>query len=83
MSGSPLVAQLLIVALALVMLGLGLTLKVEDFTRLLKYPKAVVVALVLQVVVLPIACYAIIVLLNVPPLFAVGLMLLAASPGGI
>ncbi|MBW8722708.1 MAG: bile acid:sodium symporter family protein, partial [Polaromonas sp.] len=34
MSGSPVVAQLLIVALALVMLGLGLTLKVEDFTRL-------------------------------------------------
>ena len=81
--GSPIVAQLLIAALALVMLGLGLTLKVEDFTRLLKYPKAVIVALVLQVIVLPAACYAIIVLLNVPPLFAVGLMLLAASPGGI
>ncbi|MEO8390107.1 bile acid:sodium symporter family protein [Polaromonas sp.] len=83
MSGSPVVAQLLIIALALVMLGLGLTLKVEDFTRLLKYPKAVLVALVLQVIVLPVACYAIIVLLNVPPLFAVGLVLLAASPGGI
>lgn len=81
--GSPVVAQLLIAALALVMLGLGMTLKVEDFTRLLKYPKAVAVALVLQVIVLPVACYAIIVLLNVPPLFAVGLMLLAASPGGI
>src|SRR5215207_21275 len=81
--GSPVVAQLLIAALALVMLGLGMTLKVEDFTRLLRYPKAVAVALALQVIVLPVACYAIIVLLNVPPLFAVGLMLLAASPGGI
>ena len=83
MNGSLLVTQLLVVALALVMFGLGLSLSVQDFTRLLKHPKAVAVALVLQVVVLPLACYLLIVALRVPPLFAVGLMLLAASPGGI
>jgi len=83
MTGSPVVTQLLVAALALVMFGLGLSLSTQDFTRLFKHPKAVMVALLLQVVVLPLACYGLIVLLKVPPLFAVGLMLLAASPGGI
>ena len=83
MSGNLLVTQLLVVALALVMFGLGLSLSTQDFTRLLRHPKAVAVALLLQIVVLPAACYGLIVALNVPPLFAVGLMLLAASPGGI
>jgi BASS family bile acid:Na+ symporter len=83
MNGAPIVTQLLVVALALVMFGLGLSLSTQDFTRLLKHPKAVVVALALQIIVLPLACYGLIVALKVPPLFAVGLMLLAASPGGI
>lgn len=83
MNGTLLVTQLLVVALALVMFGLGLSLSTQDFTRLLKYPKAVAVALALQVIVLPVACCLLIVALQVPPLFAVGLMLLAASPGGI
>lgn len=54
-----------------------------DFTRLLHHPRAVVLALVLQVLVLPAACYALIALLGVAPPYAVGLMLLAASPGGV
>ncbi|UUZ65492.1 bile acid:sodium symporter family protein [Polaromonas sp. P1-6] len=83
MNGAPIVTQLLVVALALVMFGLGLSLSTQDFTRLLKHPKAVMVALALQIIVLPLACYGLIVALKVPPLFAVGLMLLAASPGGI
>jgi bile acid:Na+ symporter, BASS family len=74
---------LLFVALGLVMFGLGLSLTVGDFTRLLQHPRAVVLALVLQVLVLPAACYALIVLLGVAPIYAVGLMLLAASPGGV
>ena len=83
MNGNLLVTQLLVVALALVMFGLGLSLSTQDFTRLLKHPKAVAIALALQIIVLPLACYLLIVALDVPPLFAVGLMLLAASPGGI
>jgi BASS family bile acid:Na+ symporter len=78
-----LIPQLLVGALALIMFGLGLSLTLQDFARLLKHPKAVAVALVLQIIVLPLACYLLIVALNVPPLFAVGLMLLAASPGGV
>lgn len=74
---------LLFIALGLVMFGLGLSLTVGDFKRLLQHPRAVVLALVLQVLVLPAACYALIVLLGVAPIYAVGLMLLAASPGGV
>ena len=74
---------LLFIALGLVMFGLGLSLTVGDFKRLLQHPRAMVLALVLQVLVLPSACYALIVLLGVAPLYAVGLMLLAASPGGV
>lgn len=73
----------LVAALALVMFGLGLSLSVGDFRRLLQHPKAVVIALVLQVGVLPLACYGLIVGMSVPPMYAVGLMLLAASPGGV
>jgi BASS family bile acid:Na+ symporter len=78
-----LVPTLLLVALALVMLGLGLSLSIADFKRLLQHPKAVVIALLLQVLALPAACYAIIVAFGLPPVYAVGLMLLAASPGGV
>ena len=83
MDSAVIVTRFLFGALALVMFGLGLSLSAQDFTRLLKHPRAVVIALVLQIIVLPLACYLLIVALNVPPLFAVGLMLLAASPGGI
>ncbi|WP_431111987.1 bile acid:sodium symporter family protein [Variovorax paradoxus] len=70
-------------ALALIMFGLGLSLSPEDFMRLLDHPKAVTIALALQIVGLPLACCAIIVGFGLSPVFAVGLMLLAASPGGI
>ena len=77
------VPQVLVGVLALVMLGLGLSLTVADFKRVLHYPKALAVALLLQAVLLPALCYGLIIALSVPPLYAVGLMLLAASPGGV
>jgi BASS family bile acid:Na+ symporter len=78
-----LLPTLLIGALALIMFGLGLSLTLGDFRRLLGHPKAVVIALVLQALVLPAICYGLIVALGVAPVYAVGLMLLAASPGGV
>jgi len=78
-----LLPTLLIAALALIMFGLGLSLTVGDFRRLIKHPKAVLLALALQALALPALCYGLIVLLDVPPVFAIGLMLLAASPGGV
>ncbi|WP_245849291.1 bile acid:sodium symporter family protein [Lentzea kentuckyensis] len=69
-------------ALALVMLGLGLTLTTEDFARVAKYPKAAIIALVCQVVVLPAICLGLVLAFGLKGVLAVGMMLLVASPGG-
>jgi BASS family bile acid:Na+ symporter len=69
-------------ALAVVMLGLGLSLTVEDFARVTRRPRAVVVALALQVLVLPALCFGLVALAGLEPVLAVGMVLLAASPGG-
>ncbi|BCH22217.1 transporter [Mesorhizobium sp. L-8-10] len=69
-------------ALAVIMLGLGLSLTVEDFRKVLSRPKPVVVALVCQALILPVICFGIVYLSALPPAIAVGMMLLAASPGG-
>lgn len=79
---SVVVTVFLPIALAIVMLGLGLTLTVEDFKRVVAVPKAVLVALVLQVLVLPALCLGLVLIFSLPPELAVGMMLLAASPGG-
>lgn len=73
---------LLPIALGIVMLGLGLSLTVADFRRVLSYPKAVLFGLFLQTGILPFAAFAIALAMRLPPELAVGLMLLAASPGG-
>ncbi|TYP88457.1 bile acid:sodium symporter family protein [Blastococcus xanthinilyticus] len=70
------------VALAVVMFGLGLALTPADFVRIGRQPRAVVVALALQLLVLPALCLGLVLAFGLPPLLAVGMMLLAASPGG-
>lgn len=77
-----LLPMLLIGTMIPIMFGLGLSLSVDDFRRLVGHPKAVVLALALQALVLPALCYGLVLLLDVPPVLAIGLMLLAASPGG-
>ena len=79
---SPLTSVALPAALALIMFGLGLSLTVADFARIGRSPKAVIIALVLQLLVLPAVCFALVIGFDLPPLLAVGLVLLAASPGG-
>ncbi|SDH04208.1 bile acid:Na+ symporter, BASS family [Lentzea fradiae] len=69
-------------ALALVMFGLGLTLTVADFARVAKFPKAAVIALVCQVVLLPAICLGLVLAFGLKGVLAVGMMLLVASPGG-
>ena len=69
------------VALALVMFGLGLTLTVADFKRVLKYPKATAVALACQLVVLPAVCFGLVLAFDLQGALAVGMMLLVAVPG--
>jgi BASS family bile acid:Na+ symporter len=69
-------------ALALIMMGLGLSLTLADFKRVYLFPKAVIIGLFCQMFVLPIICFLIIKAMCIPPVLAVGLMLLAAAPGG-
>lgn len=73
---------LLPLALGVVMLGLGLSLTLADFARVLRYPRAVLVGLFTQTVVLVTVAYLFARLFSLPPELAVGMMLLAASPGG-
>lgn len=73
---------LLPLALAVIMIGLGLELSPKDFSRVSKHPKAVVIALFCQLVLLMSIAFIICKIFTLPPLLAVGLMLLAASPGG-
>ena len=70
------------VALVIIMLGLGLSLRIEDFTRCLSRPWPILVGLVCQVVILPLFCLALVYIADLPPAISVGMMLLAASPGG-
>ncbi|GAA1528788.1 bile acid:sodium symporter family protein [Nocardioides humi] len=69
-------------ALAIIMFGLGLALTVDDFRRVGRTPLPVGVALAAQLVVLPLVCFGLVLALDLEPILAVGMMLLAASPGG-
>ncbi len=80
--GSALTTIGLPVALGIIMLGLGLSLTPRDFARVAKQPRAVIVALLCQLVLLPAICFGLVLLFQLPPVLAVGMMMLAASPGG-
>ena len=70
-------------ALALIMLALGASLTVNDFTRVVKNPKEFLVGLVCQLIILPIVGYLLIIILKTPIELALGVMLIAAAPGGV
>ena len=69
--------------LALIMLGLGLGLSVKDFIRILRYPKNFLVGFFLQLIILPIVALGVALILNLSAPIAVGLMIIAAAPGGV
>jgi bile acid:Na+ symporter, BASS family len=79
---SVLTSVLLPIALGVVMYGLGLALTPADFARVRRHPKAAVIALSLQLLALPAAAFGLVHLFGLDPIAAVGMMLLAASPGG-
>ena len=70
-------------ALALIMLALGASLTVKDFTRVFQHPKEFFVGLVCQLIVLPVIGYLLIIILKTPVELALGVMLIAAAPGGV
>ena len=71
------------IILALIMLGLGLGLKIDDFTRILKTPKDFFVGFFSQLIILPLVAYLLIIILKAPPEIAIGVMIIAAAPGGV
>jgi bile acid:Na+ symporter, BASS family len=82
MEQSIITTVLLPVALGVIMLGLGLSLTLADFKRIIVYPRAVAIGLACQMLILPAVCVGIAHAFDLPPALAVGMMLLAASPGG-
>ena len=71
------------IALALIMLGLGLGLTIQDFLRVLKQPKDFLIGFVCQLILLPIIAFLLIKILNTPIELALGVMIIAAAPGGV
>lgn len=82
MESNILTAVFLPLALATIMLGMGLSLTVDDFKRVVKYPKAVTIGLINQLILLPLVAYGLIMLFGLRAELAVGIMILAACPGG-
>ena len=82
MSGEVLKQVALPVALFAVLFGMGLSLVPEDFRRVLRHPKAKLVGLTCQLVMLPVIAFALALLFRLPGELAVGLMVIAACPGG-
>jgi BASS family bile acid:Na+ symporter len=82
MESSAITTIFLPVALGIIMLGLGLSLTIADFQRVVKYPKVIFIGLFCQMIILPVVCFSIAKGFGLAPELAVGLMLLAASPGG-
>ncbi|RXJ44603.1 bile acid:sodium symporter family protein [Gelidibacter gilvus] len=70
------------ISLAIIMLGMGMTLILSDFSRILKKPKAILIGLTNQLVFLPIIGFSLAIAFNLHPVMAVGLMILATCPGG-
>ena len=77
------VSKIAPIALALIMLGLGLGLSIKDFTRILRNPKDFLVGFICQLILLPIVAYILILILRLPIEIALGLMIIAAAPGGV
>jgi bile acid:Na+ symporter, BASS family len=83
MQESILTTLILPIALATIMLGMGLSLKSDDFLRIAKYPKAVAVGLISQLILLPVIGLTIAKILPMPPAIAVGLTIISLCPGGV
>lgn len=75
-------AIILALSLAIIMLGMGLSLVVEDFKRIFFQPKAIFIGLINQLVLLPIIAFGLTSVFSLKPEIAVGLMILSACPGG-
>ena len=71
------------ICLAVIMFGLGLGLTVKDFIRVIKNPKDFIVGFISQIILLPITALILITLITIPIEIAMGVMIIAAAPGGV
>ena len=71
------------VCLAIIMFGLGLGLTISDFMRVIKKPKDFIVGFICQVILLPVIAFALIQIISLPIELAMGVMIIAAAPGGV
>ncbi|MFP2995604.1 bile acid:sodium symporter family protein [Spongiivirga sp. MCCC 1A20706] len=70
------------ISLMIIMFGMGLSLTIADFKRVIDEPKAILIGLINQLVLLPIIGFTLVTFIEVPPEIAIGIMILAACPGG-
>ena len=71
------------IALALIMLTLGLGLTIKDFTRVISQPKDFLLGVICQLIILPIVAFILIKIFKTPLEIALGVMIIAAAPGGV
>lgn len=82
MESSPLISIGLPVSLFIIMVGIGLTLTLRDFGQVTLNPKGMIVGTIAQILLMPMAAFAIASMLGLAPALAVGLVIIAACPGG-
>ncbi len=83
MTAAELIGEILLpISLAIIMLGMGMALVPHDFTRIVRYPKPILIGMTNQLIFLPIIGFTLAVVFNLSPVMAVGLMVLASCPGG-
>jgi BASS family bile acid:Na+ symporter len=82
MEGGNALSILLPAALFIIMLGMGLALRITDFSRLMYRPKPVVAGLILQLIFLPLLTFMLVSVTGLPALLAVGLLIVSFAPGG-
>lgn len=69
-------------SLFIIMMGMGLSLKLQDFAMVLTRPKAIVTGLIAQMILLPLLAYVIVLAFQLEPALGIGLIILALCPGG-
>jgi len=77
-----LIKVLLPLSLAIIMFGIGMTLTAKDFSLVFKNSKAVLIALFIQIILFPLFAFALAIFFNLDPILAIGLIIIAACPGG-
>lgn len=82
MESNPLISAGLPIALFIIMIGIGMTLTVRDFRQVAVYPRGLVAGTIAQIILMPLVAFALAYLFGLSPAIAVGLVIIAACPGG-